>query len=86
MTPEELKEVQYHAQQIAKVLYSDTDPATIQTLGGIETVVRQKILELVGPEIGVFLSKIPLKLQPEDIVSSKQPLGKSKSRSAKLKN
>jgi len=54
MTPEELKTVQHYAQQIAKILYSDTDPTTIQSLGGIETVVRQKILESVSPEIGVF--------------------------------
>ena len=31
MTPEEVKQVQFHAQQIAKILYSDTNPASIQT-------------------------------------------------------
>jgi hypothetical protein len=54
MTPKELKTVQYYAQQIAKILYADTDPTMIQSLGGIETVVRQKILDSVSPEIGVF--------------------------------
>lgn len=86
MTPEELKTVQYHAQQIAKVLYANTDPADIQTLGGIETVVRQKILESVSPEIGVFLSKRSLKPQPEDPAPSKPPSDRSVSRKNKRNN
>jgi hypothetical protein len=85
MTPEEFKTVQYHAQQIAQILYSDTDPAEIQTLGAIETVVRQKILDLVSPEIGVFLSKISPKQKLDDLVKSKQSLGQLSSRSSKLK-
>lgn len=86
MTPEEAKQVQFHAQQIAKILYSDTDPASIQTLGAIETVVRQKILESVSPEIGVFLSKKSLKQQPEDPASSKQRSGHLSSQKNKLAN
>ena len=31
MTPEEVKQVQFHAQQRPKILYSDTAPASIQT-------------------------------------------------------
>lgn len=86
MTPEEVKQVQFHAQQIAKILYSDTAPAEIQTLGAIETVVRQKMLESVTPEIGVFLSKTSLKQQPEDPASSKQCSGRSRSQKNKLEN
>jgi hypothetical protein len=86
MTPEEVRQVQFHAQQIAKILYCDTDPASIQTLGAIETVVRQKMLESVSPEIGVFLSKTSLKQQPEDPASSKQRSGRSRSQKNKLEN
>jgi hypothetical protein len=85
MTPEELEKVQYYAKQIAQILYSDTDPTTIQSLGAIETVVRQKLLESVSPEIGVFLSKKPPRPQPEDLESSKQASGRSPSRKSKLK-
>ncbi len=86
MTPEEAKQVEFYAQQIAKIFYADTDPTSIQTLGGIETVVRQKIQESVSPEIGVFLSKKSLKQQPEDPASSKQRSGRSRSQKNKLEN
>jgi hypothetical protein len=86
MTPEEAKQVQFHAQQIAKILYSDTDPAEIQSLGAIETVVRHKILESVSPEIGVFLSKMSLKQKSEDLASLNQPSDYSTSQKSKLEN
>jgi hypothetical protein len=57
MTPAELEKIQYHAKQIAQILYSDTGSTTIQSLGAIETVVRQKLLASVSPEIGVFYRK-----------------------------
>lgn len=85
MTPEESEKVQFHAKQIAQILYSDTDPAEIQTLGAIETVVRQKILESVSPEIGVFLSKILPRPKPADLAPSKQQSGRSRSRNSKQK-
>jgi hypothetical protein len=86
MTPEELQKVQYHTKQIAQILYSNTDPAEIQTLGAIETVVRQKVLESVSPEIGVFLSKISPKQKLEDPGRLKQRSGRSTSRKTKLEN
>jgi hypothetical protein len=85
MTPEELKILQYHAQQIAQILYSDTEASEIQTLEAIETVVRQKILESVSPEIGVFLSKTSPKQQPDDCEKSKRSLGRSASQKSKLR-
>lgn len=86
MTPEELKTVQHHAQEIAKILYSNTDPAEIQTLGAIETVVRQKVLESVSPEIGVFLSKMSLKQKLDDRERSNQRSVRSTSQKSKLEN
>jgi hypothetical protein len=86
MTPEEVKKVQFHTQQIAQILYSNTDPTEIQTLAAIETVVRHKILESVSPEIGVFLSKMSLKQKPDDLERSNQRSGRSTSQKNKLEN
>jgi len=43
-------------QELAELLYEETDPETVKTLEGIETVVRGHLLEHVGPELGHFLS------------------------------
>jgi hypothetical protein len=86
MTPEEVKKVQFHTQQIAQILYSNTDPTEIQALAEIETVVRRKILESVSPEIGVFLSKMSLKQKPDDRECSNQRSGRSTSQKNKLEN
>ena len=58
----------YHAEQIATILYADTDPNTLQTLGDIERVVREKIPQSVSPNVGIFSSKPapkPLLEEPE---------------------
>ena len=58
----------YHAEQIATILYADTDSDTLQTLGDIERVVREKIPQSVSPNVGIFLSKPapkPLLEEPE---------------------
>jgi hypothetical protein len=57
MTPEELQKVNEYSKEIAKILYADTDPETLDSLDAIERVVRQKMLEHVTPQVGVFLSK-----------------------------
>lgn len=85
MTPEELQKLEYHANQIAQILYSDTDPKVIQTLGDIEVTVRQKILQHVSPPIGVFLSELPPKPKPEESEPSKPRSGSLKSRNVKPK-
>lgn len=43
-------------QEIAELLYEETDPEAVKTLEGIEKAVRRHWLEHVGPEIGHFLS------------------------------
>jgi hypothetical protein len=43
-------------EEIAALLYEDTDPEAVKTLEGIEQAVRSHLLEHVGPEIGGFLS------------------------------
>lgn len=86
MTPEELQKIEYYTNQIAQILYSDTDPNEIQTLGDVEITVRQKILQHVSPTIGVFLPEIPPKLKREEREKSKQRSGSLKSRNVKPKN
>lgn len=56
MTPEQTEAVKKHAQAIAEILYADTDPKTLESLEAIGQVVRQKLLEHVSPQVGIFLS------------------------------
>lgn len=61
MTPEEAQRVQVCIQEIAAILYKNTNPAQVTSLEGIETTVRQQMLEHVSPNIALFLSnKSPL--------------------------
>jgi hypothetical protein len=57
MTPEQAQALKEHLQAIAKILYDDSDAATMQTLEGIEMTLRQQIQTHVSPELGNFLSK-----------------------------
>ena len=57
MTPENAVALKAHLQAIAAILYEETPPETLNTLEEIEQTVRQKVLQHVSPEIGVFLSK-----------------------------
>jgi hypothetical protein len=65
MTPEEKKELDAHVKAIAKILYKNTPPEKIKTFEGIETTVRDQVLEHVNPKIAFFLSQKKLE-QPED--------------------
>jgi hypothetical protein len=57
MTPQQEQALKEHLQAIAKILYDDSDPATMQTLEGLEMTLRQQIQTHVSPELGNFLSK-----------------------------
>ena len=43
-------------QELAALLYEETDPEAVKTLEGIEKAVRGHLLNHIGPEIGHFLS------------------------------
>jgi hypothetical protein len=58
MSPEERQEIAVHTQAIARILYKNTAPEQITSLGQIEKVVRDKRQEYVMPEVGIFLSKM----------------------------
>lgn len=57
MTPEQEQALQEHVQAIAKILYEDTPPEQLKTLGGIEQAVREQMQKHVMPAVGVFLSQ-----------------------------
>lgn len=57
MTPEDKKLLADHVKAIAKILYKNTPPDKIETLEGIETAVRDQVLEHVSPQITFFLSE-----------------------------
>ena len=57
MTPEEKKLMETHIQEIAKILYKNTPSEKIETFEGIETTVREQVLEHVSPKIAFFLSE-----------------------------
>lgn len=57
MTPEDKKLLEIHIKEIAKILYKNTPPEKIETFEGIETSVREQVLEYVSPKIAFFLSE-----------------------------
>ena len=44
-------------EELAGLLYAETDPEAVKTLEGIETAVRGHLLERVGPSLGSFISQ-----------------------------
>lgn len=63
MTPEDKKLLETHIKEIAKILYKNTPPEKIETFKGIETSVRDQVLEHVSPKIAFFLSEKRLEQQ-----------------------
>ncbi|BAZ71157.1 hypothetical protein NIES4106_59540 (plasmid) [Fischerella sp. NIES-4106] len=57
MTPDDKERLAIHIKEIAKILYKNTPPEKIETFEGIETVVRDQVLEHVSPKISFFLSE-----------------------------
>ncbi|ASC69863.1 hypothetical protein XM38_049420 [Halomicronema hongdechloris C2206] len=57
MSPEDQAALAQHSREIAKILHRNSPPEAVDTLEGIETTVRQQMLEHVSPEVGIFLSK-----------------------------
>jgi hypothetical protein len=58
MTPEEQDRLRACTQEIAEILYRNSDKVALTTLEGIEQTVRQQMLEQVSPEVALFLSTI----------------------------
>lgn len=58
MTPEDQERLQACTQEIAEILYRNSDKAVLKTLEGIERTVRQQMLEQVSPDVALFLSTV----------------------------
>ena len=57
MTPETEQELAKHVKAIAELLYEETEEKQVKNLATIEETIREKTLEYITPQIGVFLSK-----------------------------
>jgi hypothetical protein len=56
MTPEEKERLKACAAEIAEIIYKNTPDTELSSLETIEKHIREQWIELVGPEIGFFLS------------------------------
>lgn len=85
MDVDKLEKIQAHARAIAALLYDETPPEQLTTLEGIETVVRDHVLEHVSPQIGLFLSQQRAGQPVDELGNSKASLEKSASVKSKRK-
>jgi hypothetical protein len=59
MTPSDQEQLKAYLKAAASILYRNTDPTELESFDSIEKSLRQKMLEQVGPELGiVFLIKM----------------------------
>jgi hypothetical protein len=56
MTPDKQERIKACIQELAALLYEETDKSKLIELEGIEKTVRRQILEQVSPDIAIFLS------------------------------
>jgi len=68
MTPEKQARLQACLQELATILYEETNPAELSNLESIEKTVRQQMLEHVSPQIALFLSNRQQESKPERLV------------------
>ena len=57
MNTDKQERIEACIQELASLLYEQTDKSQLTDLEGIEKTVRRQILERVSPEIAIFLSK-----------------------------
>jgi hypothetical protein len=83
MDSDKLHKIQAHVREIAALLYEEAAPEQLSTLEGIESVVREQILEYISPQIGLFLSRQQAGSPVDAGDSSKVSWGSSASAKAK---
>ena len=66
MTPEKEKELAQHLEAIAALLYEETEPEQVESLAKIEATVREKALQYITPQLGIFLSEKLQELHREE--------------------
>jgi len=57
MDSAKLKRLHACLEEVGEILFSESDPAKLQDLEGIETTVRSHLIEHVGPALALFLSE-----------------------------
>lgn len=57
MNPEKQARLQACLQELASILYEQTNSADLKNLESIEKTVRAQMLEHVSPQIALFLSR-----------------------------
>ena len=57
MNTDKQERIEACIQELASLLYEETDKSQLTDLEGIEKTVRRQILERVSPEIAIFLSQ-----------------------------
>ena len=57
MNPDKQERIEACIQELASLLYEESDKSQLTDLEGIEKTVRRQVLERVSPEIAIFLSK-----------------------------
>ena len=68
MIPEKQERLQACLQELATLVYEQTDKSDLSNLESIEKIVRQQMLEHVSPQIALFLSnkqREPKQVKPE---------------------
>ena len=68
MTPEKQERLQACVQELAALLYEETNKSELSDLESIEKSVRQQMLEHVSPKVALFLSskqQEPKQVKPE---------------------
>lgn len=64
MTPQERQELEAHLNEVAKILYKNTNPAQLQDFERIELVAREHLLTEVAPKLGKFFLTRESQLRP----------------------
>ena len=57
MNPDKQERIESCIQELASLLYEESDKSQLTDLEGIEKTVRRQVLERVSPKIAIFLSK-----------------------------
>jgi hypothetical protein len=67
VTTEKQKRLKACLQELATLLYEETDKSKLGDLESIEKTVRSVMLKQVSPNIALFLSNRPQKLESEKL-------------------
>lgn len=67
LSPQTQRELDFHLKEVARILYSHTEPEKLETFESIEWEVREQLLNQVAPAIGNFFSQ---KVEPATVANN----------------